>query len=128
MNLKRYVIEFGLGADLHGQDVTKAAQRAIREAISRSCLCGLVDIFGFDDPNRMYIQLKVACPFPERLDRAKLLESVPFGQVELSTAEGGMITEGLHLPQLGDGDRIVIAIASLTILVDVDQVIWPGQN
>jgi len=46
MTKKRFVVELGYGADLHGGDVTKAAQRAVKDAISRSCLCGLFDILG----------------------------------------------------------------------------------
>jgi len=122
MNLKRYVIELGTGADLHGGDVTKAAQRAIRDAVSRSCLCGLMDIFQFKNPDQMHIRLKVACPHPEQLDREAVLAAVPFGQSELTVESGGMVTEGLDLPQLGPGDRIVVALASLTVLVDIDQV------
>ena len=41
--LQRYIVELGTGADLHGADMTKAARRAVKDAISRSCLCGLVD-------------------------------------------------------------------------------------
>ena len=37
----RYIIEFGMGTDFHGQDVTKAACKAVKDAVSRSCLCGL---------------------------------------------------------------------------------------
>ena len=122
MNLKRYVIELGTGADLHGGDVTKAAQRAIRDAVSRSCLCGLMDIFQFKNPDQMHIRLKVACPHPEQLDREAVLAAVPFGQSELTVESGGMVTEGLDLPQLGPGDHIVVALASLTVLVDIDQV------
>ena len=121
MNLKRYIIELGTGADLHGGDVTKAAQRAIGDAVSRSCLCGLMDIFQFKHPDQMHIRLKVACPYPEQLDRQAVLAAVPFGQVELTVENGGLVTEGLDLPQLGPGDRIVVALASLTVLVDFDQ-------
>lgn len=32
--IKRYVVEFGYGVDLHGQDVNKAAQKAVKDAIS----------------------------------------------------------------------------------------------
>ncbi|MDR1486900.1 MAG: Lin0512 family protein [Deltaproteobacteria bacterium] len=121
MNLKRFIVEFGTGADLHGQDVTKAAKRAIKDAVSHSCLCGLMDIFNFDHPDRMYIRLKVAAPHPERLDLQEIRKAVPFGQVEIEVVEGGMETEGLNVPSLGAGDRIVIVVASLTVLVDLDQ-------
>ena len=37
MQTKRFVVEIGSGVDLHGEDVTKAACRAVKDAISRSC-------------------------------------------------------------------------------------------
>ena len=121
MDLRRYIIELGMGADLHGGDVTKAGQRAIRDAVSRCCLCGLMDIFNFEAPDEMAIRLKVAAPGHERLDKEALKASVPFGRVELETVEGGLETEGLSLPSLGPGSTIVIALASITVLVDLDR-------
>ena len=35
---KRFLVEFGTGVDLHGGNVTKAAQKALRDAISHCCL------------------------------------------------------------------------------------------
>ncbi|MDR1656302.1 MAG: Lin0512 family protein [Deltaproteobacteria bacterium] len=119
MELRRYIVELGMGADLHGQDVTKAAQRAVKDAVSRCCLCGLMEIFGFNHPDQMYIRLKVACPFPDKVDQEKLISAVPFGKVTLELAEGGLKTEGLNFPLLGDGDNIVVALASITVLVDI---------
>ena len=34
-------VELGMGADLHGQDVTKAAVRAVRNAIERNSMPGM---------------------------------------------------------------------------------------
>jgi len=117
--LKRYIVEIGTGADLHGGDVTKAPQRAVRDAVSRSCLCGLFDILAIGDPNRMHIEVKIGCPNPDRIDGAKVLEAVPFGTKTLETVDGGLGVRGLALPALGDGDTIVIAVAALTVYVDV---------
>ena len=47
MNYKRYVLELGSGIDLHGEDVNEAAKRAVRDAITRVSMIGLMDIFGF---------------------------------------------------------------------------------
>ena len=49
--LKRYVVEFGMGLDIHGQDAGKAAQKAVKDAVSRSCLCGLSEVLGLRDFN-----------------------------------------------------------------------------
>ena len=67
--MRRFIVELGMGSDLHGGDVTKAAMRAVRDAVSRSCLCGLFEVAGLKRPDDMFIRLKVCCPTPERLDR-----------------------------------------------------------
>lgn len=120
MALKRYIVEFGTGADLHGGDVTKAAQKAIKDAVSHSCLAGLIDIHGIKDPNEMHIELKVASPYPERINREEVIKSVPFGSVNLEVVKGGLSVQGLHLPQLGEGDTIVVVIAALTVFIEAD--------
>ena len=119
--MRRFIVELGMGADLHGGDVTKAGQKAIKDAVSRCCLCGLMDIFDFESPGEMVIRLKVAAPGHERLDKEALKATVPFGRVEIETAEGGLETEGLNLPSLGPGGTIVVAMASITVLVDLDR-------
>ncbi len=45
MDYRRYLVEVGTGIDLHGEDVTKAAQRAVKDAISHSSMVGLSQLF-----------------------------------------------------------------------------------
>jgi uncharacterized protein (TIGR02058 family) len=116
--MRRYVVELGTGIDLHGADVTKAATRAVRDAISRSCLCGLLEIAGLKDPDEMRVRVHIACPTPDRLDGDAVRAAVPFGQVRLDVEAGGMVTEGLHIDRLGAGDRIVVALAAITVSID----------
>lgn len=118
MALKRYIVELGTGLDLHGGDVTAAGQKAIKDAVSHSCLCGLFDIVGISKPEQMHIEVKVACPYPEKIDREAVIKAVPFGSVDLEVVPGGLMVRGLDVPQLGEGDTIVIANAALTVYVD----------
>jgi len=120
MALKRFVVELGYGADLHGGNSTKAACRAVKDAVSRSCLCGLFEILGLKDPNSMHVQVKIACPKPDEVDGEQVLATVPFGTKELEIVSGGMMTRGLEVPELGDGDNIFVAIAALTVFVPVE--------
>ncbi|MDR7865795.1 MAG: Lin0512 family protein [Sporomusaceae bacterium] len=120
MALKRYIVEIGTGADLHGGDITKAAQRAVKDAVSKSCLCGLVDIFHLDNPDKMHVAVKIGCPEPERLAGDEVLAAVPFGAKTLEAVPGGLAVRGLALPALGAGDTIVIAVAALTVSIDLD--------
>ena len=120
LTLQRYIVEIGTGADLHGGDVTKAAQKAIKDAVSHSCLCGLFEIVGLKDPNQMHIHVKIACPHPELLDHDEVLKVVPFGSTQLEAVPGGLSVRGLDLPALGQGDTIVVALAALTVYVETD--------
>jgi hypothetical protein len=42
MDYRRYLLEVGTGIDLHGMDETKAAQRAVKDAISHSSMVGVL--------------------------------------------------------------------------------------
>ncbi|SCM78799.1 conserved hypothetical protein [uncultured Sporomusa sp.] len=119
MAYKRYIVELGFGADLHGGNVTKAAQRAVKDAISRCCLCGLFDILGIRDPNQMQVQIRLGCPYPEQVNVAEVASMVPFGSVTVEAAAGGLAVQGLHLAALGEGDTIVAAAAAVTVYVNV---------
>ena len=59
--MKRFIVELGMGTDLHGGDVTKAAKRAVRDAVSKSCLCGIFEVAKLEKPDDMCIRLKICC-------------------------------------------------------------------
>ncbi|SFG78484.1 conserved hypothetical protein [Desulfotomaculum arcticum] len=119
--IKRYIIEFGTGIDFHGQDVTGAACKAVKDAISHACLCGIPEILGITDLNQMVVDVTVAVPCPEKLDSQQVLETIPFGSKSCRTIAGGMQAPGLLLPELGDGDdSIIVAIACVEVKLDLD--------
>lgn len=118
---KRYLVEFGTGADLHGGDVTKAAQRALKDAISHCCMCGLSEILGQDgQAPSITLKVKLAVPEPERLDTAAALSVLPGGgsNAELEVVAGGLSVTGLHVAALGEGDQIVLVNAAITVRVE----------
>ena len=59
---KRFIVEIGTGIDLHGENVTKAACRAVKDAVSRSCLCGLLEIMGLKNFEDVAVEIQVASP------------------------------------------------------------------
>lgn len=120
MPYKRFVVELGYGADLHGADPTKAAKRAVKDAISRSCLCGLFDIVGISDPGEMHVAVKIGCPKSREVVAEEILAEIPFGSKEFEAVEGGLFTRGLEVPALGSGDNILVAVASLTVSVNIE--------
>lgn len=117
---KRFVIELGWGVDLHGQDVTKAAERAVKDAISRSCLCGLVEIVELKDINDMIVDIIIASPDVEKVNKEKVLEVVPFGRKSITVKKGGMSVPGLYVKELGD-NRDDIVVVNACVVVSIEQ-------
>ena len=124
MDLRKFILEVGMGMDQHGQDPTNAARKAVRDAVSRSCLSGLLDVVRLRDVNQMVVDVLVACPHPEKVDQEKVLEALPFGQVRIEVVEGGMVARAIYQPELGDtSDEAYIANAAVTVWVDMEQVL-----
>jgi uncharacterized protein (TIGR02058 family) len=102
---QRIIIEMGMGNDLHGMDYTKAALRAIEDAMRHSSL----PIFGtlgleFD---QMRVAVTVAVQDPDQVDQQQLLQKMPRGRAEVTVVKGGLNVEA------PGADTIVIAQASI---------------
>lgn len=122
MEPKRFIVEIGTGADLHGEDATKAACRAVKDAISRSCLCGLMEILGIEDLQAMQVDILVACPKPNEVDLEQVRTTVPIGQKTARAVEGGMNVRGLCVPKFAPNcDQIVVANAAVTVSIRVNE-------
>ena len=89
--MKKFIVEFGMGTDFHGQDVTKAAKKAVKDAVSRSCLCGLDEVLGLTDFTRQVrILATVAVSRPEEVDCAEVASALPVGTVEVRPVSRSM--------------------------------------
>lgn len=119
MAAQRFVVEIGTGIDLHGEDVTKAACRAVRDAISRSCLCGLVEIVGIQDLQALDVEIVVAVPRPKDVNLDLVKAEVPIGRKTVRAIEGGMTAKGLCVAQFAaDCDQIMVANAAITVSIE----------
>ncbi len=87
-NLKRIILEMGTGNDLYGQDYTKAAKRAVQDAIHHSSLTLFksLDI----DPELMQIELNLAAQEPEKINLEEVAKELPYGQVTPKGVFGGL--------------------------------------
>jgi uncharacterized protein (TIGR02058 family) len=80
------VLEFGMGVDVHGQDCTKAARRAVSDAIRHSSLPLLGQIRQRN--GTMLVQVTVAVPDPDSVDLEVVKAELPHGEVSVrSVAE-----------------------------------------
>jgi uncharacterized protein (TIGR02058 family) len=115
---KRFIVEVGTGVDIHGEDATKAACRAVKDAVSRSCLCGIVEILGIQDLNAVEVEIVVAVPGAGNVDLDRVMAQVPIGRKTARAVEGGLKVKGLCVAQFAAGcDQIVMANAAVTVFI-----------
>lgn len=112
MALKRIITEFGTGNDLHGGDYTKAAVRAVQDAIHHSSL-SLIRSLGVDS-RTMQVEVTIGVQQPEKADGAAIKAALPHGQVTVRAVKGG-----LDVPGDTSGDVAIIATAAVTVRLDL---------
>ena len=123
MSDKKFIVQIGMGVDQHGHDndCTNAAIKAIKNAISNNCLCGLSDICGIKEPKelmRMKVHVKIGAPFPKNIENKKILKAIPFGVKSIEVMEGGLVAQGIMIKELGDtSDNMIICNAAVTVSV-----------
>lgn len=112
MALKRVILEMGTGNDLHGSDYTKAALRAVQDALHHSSL-SVLRTLGVDS-SRMQVEVTIGVQQPGKVDAAAVKASLPRGTVTVNVVKGG-----LDVPAEGDHDAIVIATAAIAARLDL---------
>ena len=119
--MKRMVLQLGQGTDIHGADSTKAAERAVRDALWRNFL-QIADALGQPRDN-MVIEVTIGAPRPETIDKAAVAAVFPYGQVTV-TCEAG----GLEIATPDGKDSTLLAHAAVIVRMDVpDDVLGDAQ-
>ena len=77
----------GMGVDVHGRDATKAARRAVSDAIRHSSL-GFFRMLG-KTANDMFVEVTVAVPDPSGVDTAAVARELPYGTVNVTAVNPG---------------------------------------
>lgn len=106
MTDQRFIIEMGMGNDLHGGDYTKAARRAVESALHRSSLhlLGLPIV----DRATLRVLVTIGVQEPEKVDPAAIATLLPVGAVTVKVTHGG-----LNSTNPATGETIVIAAAAV---------------
>lgn len=111
MAIRRYVTEMGMGTDVHGGDYTKAAKRAVSDAIRHSSL-NFIRALG-KSPTDMRITVRIGVQNPEAVDTAAVAAELPYGEVVVQPVVGG-----LDVP--GDDGSDLMVIANAAVIVGFD--------
>ena len=100
--MKRIILEMGMGTDLYGEDYTKAACRAIDDAIRHS---SLILFRSLDLPHEMMkVNVTVGVQQPDAVDKAQVAAKLPRGKAEVCVVHGGQ-----NVIDEGNGTTSVIA-------------------
>ena len=114
MKGKRVILEMGSGNDLHGGDYTKAAVRAVEDAIHHSSLT-FIRTLGVD-PRTMQVEVTIGVQQPEKVDAGAVKAVLPHGQVNVNVVKGG-----LDVADEEAGDVAVIASAAVAVRLELPQ-------
>lgn len=113
MTLKRVILEMGAGNDLHGGDYTKAALRAVQDALHHSSLSMLRSL-GIDSKTQMFVDVTIGVQQPDKVDTEAVRASLPHGIVTVRALKGG-----LDVIDRERGDNAVIASAAIAVRLDL---------
>lgn len=111
MTLMRCLTEMGMGVDVHGTDYTKAARRAVSDAIRHSS----IGFFRLLDRSvdEMHVAVTVAVADPSSVDVDAVAAELPHGSVTVTAVRGGLDIAGSQ-----GADTIVIANAAIVVSFD----------
>jgi uncharacterized protein (TIGR02058 family) len=113
MALKRLVLQIGMGTDIRGADYTKAAVRALRDALWHNAL-SIADAVGLP-VDGMQVEITIGVPRPDRVDKNAVLAVLPHGSGTVRVVEGG-----LEIPNDAGTNSTVIANAAALVRLDID--------
>ena len=126
MDNRRYLVEVGTGIDLHGEDATKAAQRAVKDAISHSSMIGLSQLFKIKNfseiEEALMVDVTIAAPDPEKVNGEVVLSTLPEGKRRINVVKGGLRFPATLTPDEAKTHPILMVNAVIVVLIDVEKV------
>jgi uncharacterized protein (TIGR02058 family) len=112
MRKTRVILELGSGNDLHGSDYTKAALRAVEDALHHSSLSFVRSLR--IDKTKLDVAVTIGVQRPEQVDIERVKKSLPLGNVTVTAVKGG-----LDVPDPESNDPAVIASAAIAVRIEV---------
>jgi uncharacterized protein (TIGR02058 family) len=108
----RVILELGSGNDLHGSDYTKAALRAVQDALHHSSLSFVRSLK--IDKTKLDVEVTIGVQRPEQVDLKKVKNSLPVGNITVKAVKGG-----LDVDDPENKDPAVIASAAIAVRIEM---------
>lgn len=114
MTIQRFILEMGAGNDLYGEDYTKAAVRAVQDALHHSSITFFTSL-GIDR-NAMMVEVTVGVQLPDKIDVEAIRQQIPYGSVCVNAVKGG-----LNVIDKENDSITVIATAAVAASLDIPE-------
>ena len=114
MTMQRIILEMGTGNDLYGEDYTKAAVRAVQDALHHSSIT-LFRTLGIDRES-MQVEVTIGVQNPDKVDKATIQKQIPYGTVAVNSVKGG-----LNVVDAENDTTTVIATAAIAARLDIPE-------
>lgn len=114
---RRIILEMGSGNDLYGGDYTKAACRAVQDALHHSSIV-LFKSLGYDH-HAMRVQVTIGVQEPDKVDLTVVAAELPRGRAEVTAVHGG-----LNVHDAEQDTTHVIATAAIEAFLPIDAGAW----
>ena len=115
--MKRIILEMGMGNDLYGEDYTKAACRAVEDAIRHSSLI-LFRSLGFNHAD-MQVKVTIGVQYPDQVNTAAVAQKLPRGKAEVTAVKGG-----LNVIDADNNTCSIVATAAVEAYLDINPSDW----
>ena len=115
--MKRLILEMGAGNDLDGGDYTKAACRAVQDALHHSSIT-LFRSLGYDHRD-MLVKVTIGVQVPDLVDVERVRAELPRGTPEVQVVKGGLDAHDAENENVS-----VIATAAVEAFLDIGPDDW----
>lgn len=111
----RVAMEFGMGTSLRQADYTKAAVRALQDALWHNSL-NMAEAFGFEKHD-MIVDIEIGVQQPDAVDAETVKAVLPYGRGSVQVVHGG-----LDIPKPNGEGATIIANAAVVVSFDMEPV------
>ena len=110
----RIALELGMGTSLRKGDYTRAAVRAVQDALWRNSI-SFAEAFGFEKSD-MLIDVEIGVQHPDAVDDDEVKDVLPYGKGGVRVVHGG-----LDIPKPDGGGATILANAAIIISFDMER-------
>ena len=110
----RMALELGMGTSLRKGDYTRAAVRAVQDALWRNSV-SFAEVFGFEKSD-MLIDVEIGVQKPDSVDSDEVRAVLPYGNGKVRVVAGG-----LDVPKPDGTGVTILANAAVIISFDMER-------